>query len=46
MMARRSAYHYEVLRGNECSSAGCIKGKEWSVGYGLMGAERMAEVVE
>ena len=40
------AYHYEVLRGNEGGGAGCIEAKEGSVGYGVMGANGVAEVVE
>jgi hypothetical protein len=40
------AHHYEVLRGDECSGAGCVEVEEWLTGYGAMGANSMAEVVE
>lgn len=40
------ADHYEVLRGDECSRAGCVEAEEWLIGYGAIGANGMAEVVE
>lgn len=41
-----AADHDEVLRGNECSGAGCVEAEEWLIGYGAIGANSMAEVVE
>jgi len=40
------AHHYEVLGGNECSGARCIKAEEWLIRYSAIGANSMAEVVE
>jgi len=40
------AHHDEIVRGNECGGAGCIEAEECLIGYGAMGTNSMAEVVE